>query len=185
MKNIKYAFLVLSGIAVGGCNQPAAEMATDENMSLYGGWIVSEWMMPESAVLAMPAERGLFLFTQSGHYSMMWVPSTDRSLLPTPSSEATDAQLAEAYMSFVANSGRYTVTGDMITYEASFARDPEYMSRFEPLGGEGNARSMSYTLNEDGTLTLEFVSGDEYSSGVRATLRRPVDLDPYYMNESE
>jgi hypothetical protein len=73
----------------------------------------------------------------------------------------------------------------VITYEASLARDAAYMSRFEPLGGEGNARSMSYTLNEDGTLTLGFVSGDEYSSGVMATLRRPVDLDPYYMDESE
>ena len=185
MRTIKLPLLVVGLLSVAACAQPAAEMTTDEHQGLYGGWIVSEWIMPETEVVAMPAEQGLFLFTESGHYSMMWVPSTDRSHLPTPTSEATDAQLAEAYMSFVANSGRYTVTNGVITYEASLARDAAYMSRFEPLGGEGNARSMSYTLNEDGTLTIEFVSGDEYSSGVMATLRRPVDLDPYYMDESE
>eukprot|EP00665_Eupelagonemidae_sp_cell47_P015355 gene15355-biopygen4539 len=81
--------------------------------------------------------------------------------------------MAAAYSTFIANSGRYTVDGGMITYEAYMGRDPGYMSRFEPTGGEGNARSMSYTLNEDGTLTLELVSTDEYGAGVVATLRRP------------
>ena len=104
---------------------------------------------------------------------MMWVPSADRPILPTPSEEASDAQLAEAYMGFVANSGRYTATPDVITYEAYIARDPAYMSRFEPMGGEGNTRSLNYMLNEDGTLTLEFVAEDEYGAGVVATLRRP------------
>ena len=90
-----------------------------------------------------------------------------------PNQEASEAQLAEAYMGFIANSGRYTATDDMITYEAYITRDPGYMSRFEPMGGEGNARSLKYVLNEDGTLTLEFVAEDEYGAGVVATLRRP------------
>ena len=41
------------------------------------------------------------------------------------------------------------------------------------MGGEGNARSLNYMLNEDGTLTLEFIAEDEYGAGVVATLRRP------------
>ena len=173
MKPMRISVLLIASLVVNGCAEPAAEDHAEEAQGIYGGWIVSEWMMPENEVMSMPAEHGLFLFTESGHYSMMWVPSADRPILPTPSEEASDAQLAEAYMGFVANSGRYTATPDMITYEAYIARDPAYMSRFEPMGGEGNARNLNYMLNEDGTLTLEFVAEDEYGAGVVATLRRP------------
>ena len=167
--------LIASFFVMNGCAETiiTENNGTEEAQGIHGGWVVSEWVMPENEVMAMPAEHGLFLFTESGHYSMMWVPSADRPILPTPSEEASDAQLAEAYMGFVANSGRYTATDDMITYEAYIARDPEYMSRFEPMGGEGNARSLNYMLNEDGTLTLEFIAEDEYGAGVVATLRRP------------
>ncbi len=170
---IRVSVLLIASFLVNGCAEPATEDRTEVENEIHGGWVVSEWVMPENEVMAMPAEHGLFLFTESGHYSMMWVPSADRPILPTPSEEASDAQLAEAYMGFIANSGRYTVTDDMITYEAYIARDPDYMSRFEPMGGEGNARSLKYMLNEDGTLTLEFVAEDEYGAGVMATLRRP------------
>ena len=166
-------FIVACTVMTVGCTQPVQEMSVDPNEGLYGGWIVAEWEMPETEVFGMSAEHGLFLFTESGHYSMMWVPFWDRPILPTPASEASEAQLAEAYMGFWANSGRYTVEGGTITYEAYMARSPGYMSRFEPMGGQGNARSMSYALNEDGTLTLEFVGADEYQAGVVATLRRP------------
>ena len=173
MKPIRVSALLIASLVVNGCADSEEQMYdAEEALGIYGGWVVSEWIMPENEVM-MPAEHGLFLFTESGHYSMMWVPSADRPILPTPSEEASDAQLAEAYMGFVANSGRYTATPDVITYEAYIARDPAYMSRFEPMGGEGNARSFNYILNEDGTLTLEFVAEDEYGAGVVATLRRP------------
>jgi hypothetical protein len=173
MKPMRISVLLIASLVVNGCADSEEQMYdAEEALGIYGGWVVSEWIMPENEVMT-PAEHGLFLFTESGHYSMMWVPSADRPILPTPSEEASDAQLAEAYMGFVANSGRYTATPDVITYEAYIARDPAYMSRFEPMGGEGNARSFNYILNEDGTLTLEFVAEDEYGAGVVATLRRP------------
>jgi len=167
--------VVASVLIVTGCAQPAAEMSVDENSGLYGGWVVSDWVMPDHEVAVMPAEHGLFLFAASGHYSMMWVPTADRPALPD---EPSDAEIASAYNTFVANSGRYTVDENVITYEAYMGRDPAYMGRFEPMGGEGNARSMIYTLNEDGTLTLEFLptaDSELYRSvtGVVATLRRP------------
>ena len=170
MKPNRIILLFASALVVTGCAQPAAEMSVAENSGIYGGWVVSDWVMPDHEVPIMPAEQGLFLFTASGHYSQMWVPTTDRPALPD---EPSDAELAAAYNTFIANSGRYTVDGNIITFEAYMGRDPDYMSRFEPTGGEGNARSMSYKLNEDGTLTLEFVSTDEYGAGVVATLRRP------------
>jgi hypothetical protein len=170
MTSKSISIVVASVLIMAGCAQPAAEVSADENSGLYGGWLVSDWVMPDHEVTAMPAEQGLFLFTASGHYSMMWVPTADRPALPD---EPSDLEIAAAYNTFVANSGRYTVDGGIITYEAYMGRDPAYMGRFGPMGGEGNARSMSYTLNEDGTLTLEFVSADEYSAGVVATLRRP------------
>ena len=170
MTSKRISIVVASVLIMAGCAQPAAEMSVDENSGLYGGWLVSDWVMPDHEVTAMPAEHGLFLFTASGHYSMMWVPTADRPALPD---EPSDVEIAAAYNTFIANSGRYTVDGGIINYEAYMGRDPAYMGRFEPMGGEGNARSMSYTLNEDGTLTLEFVSADEYSAGVVATLRRP------------
>jgi hypothetical protein len=173
MNLMRISVLLIASLVVHGCAEPAVEDHAEEAQGIHGGWIVSEWVMPENEVMAMPAEHGLFLFTESGQYSMMWVPSADRPILPTPAEEASDAQLAEAYMGFVANSGRYTATDEVITYEAYIARDPAYMSRFELLGGEGNARSLNYMLNEDGTLTLEFVTEDEYGAGVVATLRRP------------
>ena len=169
MKAMRVSALLIALLVVNGCAEPAAEDHAEEAQGIHGGWVVSEWSAPEGAL--MPAERGLFLFTESGHYSMMWVPTADRPALPEE--EPSDEELAAAYMTFVANSGRYSVSGNLITYEAYMARDPAYMSRFEPMGGEGNARDMTYTLNDDGTLTLEFSADDVFGAGTRAILRRP------------
>ena len=43
----------------------------------------------------------------------------------------TEAETISAYNSFVANSGRYTVTGNEITTEAYMAKDPNYMDDWE------------------------------------------------------
>ena len=169
MRAMRISALLIALLVVNGCAEPGTEEQAEEAQGIHGGWVVSEWSQPEGVL--MPAERGLFLFTESGHYSMMWVPTADRPDLPEE--EPSDEELAAAYMTFVANSGRYSVSGNLITYEAYMARDPAYMSGFEPMGGEGNVRSLTYTLNDDGTLTLEFVPDDVFQAGTRAVLRRP------------
>ena len=170
MNSKKFALLAVSALLVGGCTEEIEiiEMGDGPNEGLYGGWVVSD-----AEGLGIPAAHGLFIFSQSGHYSQMWVPSWDRAPLPEDQEDVTEAQMAEAYMGFVANSGRYVVEGNSITYEAYMARDPQYMSRFEPMGGEGNARTMNYQLNEDGTLTLEWVADDWFTAESRVVLRRP------------
>ena len=45
------------------------------------------------------------------------------------------------------------------------------MSRFSPAGGEGNAQTMMFSI-DDGTLMLTFGEGGPMQ-GATATLRRP------------
>jgi hypothetical protein len=42
----------------------------------------------------------------------------------------TEVETISAYSSFVANSGRYTVSGNEITTEAYMAKDPNYMDQW-------------------------------------------------------
>jgi len=170
MKSKRFTLLAVCALLVGGCTEEVevVEMGEGPHAGLHGGWVVSE-----AEGLGIAAEHGLFIFSESGHYSQMWVPSWDRALLPENQEDVTEAQMAEAYMGFVANSGRYVVEGNSIMYEAYMARDPQYMARFEPMGGEGNARTMNYQLNDDGTLTLEWVADDWFTTESRMVLRRP------------
>ncbi len=134
---------------------------------LHGGWTIRDWQAPEGQTGPTP-QRGLFLFTESGQYSIMYVIGDDREPV---GAAPTDAEIAAAYGPFIANSGRYAVSGDEITYEAFVAKDPAYMANFEPTGGEGNAQTMIFSI-EDGTLTLSFGEGGPMG-GATATLRRP------------
>ena len=155
---------LLLGIAVAGSFAGVEGQASTE---LYGGWVVSGWEWP-AGVTAPAPQRGLFMFTESGHYSMMFVIGEERKAL---SDDPSDAEIAAAYNPFVANSGRYSVSGNVITYEAFVAKDPEYMSQFAPTGGDGNAQTMTYGI-ADGVLTLHFGEGGPMG-GATATLRRP------------
>ncbi len=143
----------------------AAEAQT--NPDLHGGWVISGWEAAPGQTGPTP-QSGLFLFTASGHYSMMFVIGDAREAL---AENPSDADIAAAYNPFVANSGRYSVSGDVITYEAYMAKDPAYMSRFAPTGGEGNAQTITFSV-DDGTLTFRFGAGGPME-GATATLRRP------------
>lgn len=139
--------------------QPPAE--------LLGGWVIESWEAPAGQTGPNP-QRGLFVFTASGHYSIMFVVGDAREPVgPDPS----DANLAAAYGPFVANSGRYSVAGNQITYEAFVAKDPAYMSRFAPTGGEGNAQTIDFSFDSD-RLVLRFGEGGPMNQAT-ATLRRP------------
>jgi len=166
MKNLTWrlAGSLLLGIATTGPLFAASAQATPD---LYGGWIVTDWQWPEGQT-APKVQRGLFLFTESGNYSMMFVIGDARKALPD---NPSDADIAAAYGPFVANSGRYSVSGNEITYEAFMAKDPAYMSQFAPTGGEGNAQKVTYSIS-DGVLTLHFGEGGPMG-GATATLRRP------------
>lgn len=156
---------LLFGLALGV--RPGAVDA-QAPADLVGGWTIRGWEWAGAPADAPVPGRGLFLFTASGQYSIMFVIGDAREALPD---DPTDAQVAAAYGPFVANSGRYSVSGNTITYEAFVAKDPEYMSGFAPTGGDGNSQTMTFEIS-DGTLTLHFGEGGPMG-GATATLRRP------------
>jgi hypothetical protein len=150
--------------AVSGTWQSVQAQGSSE---LAGGWVVRSWTDADGTVNESP-QRGLFIFTATGHYSMMYVPGDQ----PRPRYEGetqTDAETLAAYASFVANSGRYAVAGNRITYEAYVAKDPNYMGDWNAAEA-GNAQNMTFSIT-DGTLALEWTDG--FNVGAKATLSRP------------
>lgn len=154
--------LAILCLALGATPDAAHAQGSPE---LAGGWIVTSWTSPDGEVNSEP-QRGLFVFTESGHYSIMYINTSEpRGEL---SETSGDADRLAAYDAITANSGRYRVEGTAITYEAYVAKHPNYMAGF--MTEEGNAVTMTYAL-EDGILTLEWTSGN--GAGRKATLRRP------------
>lgn len=160
--------LAVGGIAVSGAWLPATAQGSSE---LAGAWLVTSRTSPDGEVNSSP-QRGLYVFTESGHYSIMYVlgdeprpPFSGEGRFGTP----TDAEKLAAFDNFVANSGRYSVDGDEISYEAYMAKNPNYMAAFSAQD-RTNAATMTFSI-EDGTLTLRPTSGNGVGGSV--TLRRP------------
>ncbi len=114
---------------------------SNQDPSLVGAWIATAWEYDGRAV-ADP-QRGLLVFTER-NYSMMFVlGETSR---PTYSGDVlTEAETISAYNSFVANSGRYTVSGNEITTEAYMAKDPNYM-------GDWGSNQVTLTYRFEGEM---------------------------------
>ena len=125
------------------------------------------WTAPDGTENA-DSQQGLFLFTATGQYSMMYVPGDEIRAVPEGET-MSDAETLEAYGSFIANSGRYTVDGNGIMYEAFMAKDPAYMADFNAEEA-ANGTNLEFSIT-DGILTLEWLDG--FTPGTKATLRRP------------
>jgi hypothetical protein len=153
-----------TAILVLGVAASAAEAQAPQDLA--GAWIVTSWTSPDGDVDSEP-QRGLFTFTASGAYSMMYVLGTEPRAQYSGEGQ-TDEETLAAYASFVANSGRYAVEGNRITFEAYMAKDPNYMAGFGTE--EGNGVTVEFGI-EDEILTLSWVDG--FSQGASATFRRP------------
>lgn len=155
--------LVALTLLSGGWHAAEAQGSSD----LAGGWIVTSWTSSEGVVDDTP-QRGLFVFTAAGHYSMMYVLGDEPR--PTYSGDTmTEAETLAAYESFVANSGRYSVDGNRLSYEAYMAKDPNYMAEFSAQD-RTNAVNVEWRIS-DGILTLRWLDG--FAEGQTATFRRP------------
>lgn len=152
-------------LALSGSWQTTQAQGSSE---LAGGWIVTSWTAADGTVNSEP-QRSLFLFTETGQYSMMYVLGNEPRKTYEGESQ-TDAETLVSYGSFVANSGRYTVEGNTIMYEAYMAKDPNYMADWN-ASDPGNPIHMTYSVDSEGTLTLTWVDGR--TPGQTATLRRP------------
>ena len=156
-------YLALLAFFALASNPAAAQNASELN----GTWIVTSWTSPDG-VVNEDAQRGVFLFTitrdDGGSYSMMFVPG-DEPRAEYSGEQPTDEDKLRAYDSFTANSGRLTVQGPELTYEAYVAKDPNYMASFED-----NGATATWEVDQS-TLTLVFTSG--FLDGGTATFRRP------------
>ena len=157
------SYLALLAIFTVASSPLEAQSASDIN----GAWIVTSWTSPDGTVNES-AQRGVFLFAitrdDGGSYSMMFV-SGNEPRAEYAGDTLMDSEKLRAYDSFTANTGRLTVQGNELTYEAYVAKDPNYMASFEENGATA-------TWQVDGsTLTLRFTSG--FLDGTTATFRRP------------
>ena len=97
-------------------------------------------------------QRGLYIFTES-HYSIMRVRGGQERAVAAGET-ATDAEIIEAYNTFTANSGRYTLEGDQLTSQAYMAKAPYYM-----VGFPDNSTTRTVTVDGD-TMTWTNANGD-------------------------
>ncbi len=133
-----------------------------QESSIVGSWITTGWDGQDGD----PAP-GLLIFTET-NYSIMFVPAgmvRDRWTGET----FTDADMATAVKTLVANSGRYTRSGDQITTEAYVALNPNYMADW----GENH---VTYTFRIEGeilhfTWPVGFMDGGD-SPGFTGTFRK-------------
>lgn len=114
--------------------------------SVVGAWVATEWEGQPGE-----AQPGLLIFTGT-HYSMMFVPA-GKTREEWTGESMTDADMAAAFSTLVANSGRYTQTGNQVTTEAFVSLNPNYMARW----GENQ---LTYTFRVEGdTLHLTWPEG--------------------------
>ena len=104
---------ILGTATIGWISSPI-----EQETGIQGAWIVTS--EDDSH------QRGLFIFTAS-NYSMMYVLG-DEPRAPYAGDTPTEEEMLEAFQSFVTNSGRYSLEGNRLTYQAYMAKNPSYMA---------------------------------------------------------
>lgn len=159
--SVSWSVVVLAALALALPRVGLAQEHMHEEGSLHGAWLVTSWEVEGEAY--PDPQPGLILFTHS-HYSVMYVSSGEpRAALSGEST--TDTELAAAYRTITANSGRYEVSGNEITTRAFVAKNPNYMAAWPE-----NASTYTFSIEGD-TLTLT------WPNGAKAILRQ-VDDEP-------
>jgi hypothetical protein len=134
-----------------------------------GAWVVTSWVSPDGTTNDEP-QPGLFVFTKT-HYTMMFALGVE-SRARYEGEQLTDAEMVTAYGTFVANSGRYEVSGNELTTRAYVAKDPNYMGDWPE-----NVQTYTFEIDEEGMLHLTFGADFGTLGGPTAILRQ-VDDQP-------
>jgi hypothetical protein len=90
-----------------------------------------------------------YIFTDR-HYSYMYVPSAARKRFAGDPNRPTDAEKVEAYNSFIAASGTYTLSGRTLVLQALVHKNPNEM----------DGTPLTYTIAFGGRNTLRMVIAD-------------------------
>ncbi len=134
---------------------PLWQAAHAQDVDLQGAWVLAGTADSAGNVNEAPLQ-GLFVFTGT-HYIMMFAIG-DGPREEYPGEDLTDAERLAAYETFIANTGRYEVDGDQLTFRAYVAKDPNYMSAWPE-----NASTV--TIHIDGN-TLQWTWGAEFAPAI-------------------
>lgn len=137
------------------------QVAPAQDVDVQGAWIVAG--ITDSTGAEIGGQPGLYIFTGT-HYSIMFVPSSDPRAEYDGDVGPTDEDKLMAYGSIIANSGRYQVSGDQLSWQAYVAKDPNYMAGFPDNAFTAKVHRAGDTLhltwtNAGITFTLQRVEG--------------------------
>ena len=157
MRRIAAMLVILATVSAAWRAAPA------QDVSVEGAWVLSSTADSAGTVNESPPP-GLFVFTGT-HYSMMFAIG-DGPRAQYPGESQTDEERLAAYGTFVANTGRYQVVGDQLTFRAYVAKDPNYMADWPD-----NANTATVHLDGD---TLQWTWGGDFAPGAKQvfTFRR-------------
>ena len=128
-----------AALALLGILASAGSIAAQES-SVVGSWITTSWEGQDEF------QPGLLIFTETNYSIMFVIPGMVRE--EWTGETMTDADMVAAYNTLVANSGRYTRSGNEITTEAYVTLNPNYMADW----GDNH---VTYTFRVEGD-TLHF-----------------------------
>ncbi len=127
---------------------------------LEGAWIVTSWTDADGNTNDDP-QPALYVFTPT-HYSIM-IAQGEVPRAGYEGDDMADSDKVGAYDSFIANSGRYEVDGNVLKTRAYVAEDPNYM-------GDWPENEATYEFAQDGdTLTIKSLT---FAIGFTTTLRQ-------------
>jgi len=134
-------------LAVFGCVAAATPLLAQTKLN--GAWSVVETSGHTAAGdwESDPVQPSLFIF-MDGYYSVMYVSGSEaRPLMADDATREniTEEQVRSVFMSFVANSGTYEISGSTVTTKPMVALWPNFM--------EGGSREYQHAI-ENGMLVL-------------------------------
>lgn len=146
MRRFALVVVALAVVSAAWRTAPAQEIVVE------GAWILASTTDTAGNVNEDPLP-GLFVFTGT-HYSMMFAIG-DGPRTPFASESGTDEERLAAYETFIANTGRYHIQGDQLTYRAFVAKYPNYMAEWPE-----NAETVTVRIDGD---TLQWTWDDEFA----------------------
>jgi hypothetical protein len=147
----------------------ATPAVAQESTPVEGAWVFTSWVGPDGTTTDQP-QPGLFVFSKT-HYSMMFTLGAEPRA-QYEGEDMTDEEMVTAYGTFVANSGRYEVSGNELTTRAYVAKDPNYMGSWPE-----NAETYTFEIDAEGMLHLTWGPDFGTIGGAKAILRQ-VDSEP-------
>jgi Lipocalin-like domain len=144
------AFFLATNPATPAQKTPAAA-------DIRGVWKVTElaWRAPGAEWEDRTPSLSQYIFTGK-HYSYMYVPGAGpRKLFAGDPNRPTDAEKVEAYNSFIAASGTYTLSGQILTTRALVHKNPNEMT----------GKPLTYTVEFDGNTLRMVIANPPFLPG--------------------